>query len=40
MSGITGFLAVHLALVAIVPRSLGPMVTGRNPDHETEVGLP
>jgi thiosulfate reductase cytochrome b subunit len=40
MSGITGFLAVHLALVAIVPRSLGPMVTGRNPDHETEEGLP
>jgi thiosulfate reductase cytochrome b subunit len=40
MSGITGFLAVHLALVAIVPRSLGPMVTGRDPDHETEGGLP
>jgi len=40
MSGIAGFLAVHLALVAIVPRSLAPMVTGRTPDHETVGGLP
>ena len=40
MSGIAGFLAVHLALVAIVPRSLEPMVTGRTPDHETVGGLP
>jgi thiosulfate reductase cytochrome b subunit len=29
MAGITGFVIVHLALVAIVPRSLPPMLTGR-----------
>jgi thiosulfate reductase cytochrome b subunit len=29
MAGIVGFIVVHLALVAIVPRTLRPMVTGR-----------
>jgi thiosulfate reductase cytochrome b subunit len=29
MAGIVGFLIVHLALVAIVPRTLRPMITGR-----------
>ena len=30
MAGITGFIVVHLALVALVPRTLVPMVTGRS----------
>jgi thiosulfate reductase cytochrome b subunit len=29
MAGIAGFIAVHLSLVAIVPRTLRPMITGR-----------
>jgi thiosulfate reductase cytochrome b subunit len=29
MSGIVAFIVVHLALVAIVPRTLRPMITGR-----------
>jgi thiosulfate reductase cytochrome b subunit len=29
MTGIVAFIIVHLALVAIVPRTLRPMVTGR-----------
>jgi thiosulfate reductase cytochrome b subunit len=29
MAGIVGFVVVHLALIAIVPRTLRPMVTGR-----------
>ena len=29
MAGIAGFIVVHLALVAIVPRTLPPMLTGR-----------
>jgi thiosulfate reductase cytochrome b subunit len=29
MSGIVAFIAVHLILVAIVPRTLRPMITGR-----------
>jgi thiosulfate reductase cytochrome b subunit len=29
MSGIVGFVVVHLALVAIVPKTLPPMITGR-----------
>jgi thiosulfate reductase cytochrome b subunit len=29
MSGIVAFIAIHLALVAIVPRTLRPMITGR-----------
>jgi len=28
MSGIVAFLAVHLALVALVPKVLPPMITG------------
>lgn len=31
MAAITGFIAVHLALVAIVPRTLIGMITGREP---------
>ncbi len=31
MAGIVGFLAVHLVLVAVVPRTLVSMVTGREP---------
>ena len=34
MSGIAGFVVVHLALVAIVPRTLLPMIVGRS-SHET-----
>jgi len=30
MAGIVGFVVIHLALVAIVPRTLLPMVTGRS----------
>lgn len=29
MAGIVGFIVVHLALVALVPRTLPPMITGR-----------
>jgi hypothetical protein len=29
MAGIAVFIMVHLALIAIVPRTLRPMVTGR-----------
>jgi thiosulfate reductase cytochrome b subunit len=29
MAGIVAFIVVHLALVAVVPRTLRPMVTGR-----------
>jgi thiosulfate reductase cytochrome b subunit len=29
MAGVVGFIIVHLALVAIVPRTLRPMLTGR-----------
>jgi thiosulfate reductase cytochrome b subunit len=29
MSGIVGFVVIHLALVAIVPRTLPTMITGR-----------
>jgi thiosulfate reductase cytochrome b subunit len=31
MSGIVGFIVVHLALVLIVPKTLLPMITGRAP---------
>lgn len=34
MSGIVGFVVVHLALVALVPRTLPPMITGRARVHE------
>jgi thiosulfate reductase cytochrome b subunit len=34
MAGIVGFVGVHLALVALVPSTLRPMITGRAPDHE------
>lgn len=33
MSGIVGFIIVHLALVAIVPSVFLPMITGRAPTH-------
>jgi thiosulfate reductase cytochrome b subunit len=36
MAGIVGFVAVHLALVALVPSTLRPMITGRAPEHEPE----
>jgi hypothetical protein len=36
MAGIVGFVAVHLALVALVPSTLPPMITGRAQDHEPE----
>jgi thiosulfate reductase cytochrome b subunit len=29
MVGIVGFIAVHLALVVVVPRTLRPMIIGR-----------
>jgi thiosulfate reductase cytochrome b subunit len=29
MAGLVAFIIVHLALVAIVPRTLRPMLTGR-----------
>jgi len=35
MAGIVGFVAVHLALVFLVPSTLSPMITGRAPkDHD------
>lgn len=34
MAGIVGFVLVHLALVALVPSTLPPMVTGRAPEHD------
>jgi thiosulfate reductase cytochrome b subunit len=43
MAGIVGFIAVHLALVMLVPKTLLPMIIGRAPGHahahapETEV---
>jgi thiosulfate reductase cytochrome b subunit len=30
MSGIVGFVVIHVALVAIVPRTLPSMITGRS----------
>jgi thiosulfate reductase cytochrome b subunit len=36
MAGIVGFVAVHLALVAIVPSTLPTMITGRASSHEGE----
>ncbi|MDB5397545.1 MAG: hypothetical protein JWM91_5051 [Rhodospirillales bacterium] len=33
MAGIVGFVVVHLALVALVPSTLPPMITGRAPKH-------
>jgi len=30
MSGIVGFVVVHLVLVAVVPKTLPPMITGRS----------
>jgi thiosulfate reductase cytochrome b subunit len=34
MAGIVGFVAVHLVLVALVPSTLPPMITGRAPAHD------
>ena len=31
MAGIVGFIVVHLALVALVPSTLWPMISGRGP---------
>ena len=31
MAGIVGFVVVHLALVALVPSTLPPMITGPRP---------
>ena len=36
MAAIVLFLIVHIALVAIVPKTLPPMITGRASAHETE----
>jgi thiosulfate reductase cytochrome b subunit len=36
MAGIVGFVVVHLVLVALVPSTLPPMITGRAPEHEPE----
>ncbi|MFZ3034170.1 MAG: cytochrome b/b6 domain-containing protein [Parvibaculum sp.] len=36
MSGIVGFVIVHLTLVALVPSVLLPMITGRAPKHDRE----
>lgn len=33
MTGIVAFVAVHLALVLLVPSTLLPMITGRAPEH-------
>ena len=33
MSGIVGFVVVHLALVLLVPRTLPPMITGTAKDE-------
>jgi len=39
MAGIVGFVAVHLALVFLVPSTLPPMITGRAPrDHDDVPG--
>jgi len=40
MSGIVGFVMVHLALVAVVPRTLPPMITGRAPRQAFGVEAP
>jgi thiosulfate reductase cytochrome b subunit len=41
MTAIVGFLAVHLALVALVPRTLVSMITGRSgPSPEPEGEAP
>jgi thiosulfate reductase cytochrome b subunit len=37
MAGITGFIIVHLVLVAIVPSTLPPMLTGRALHSEKNV---
>ncbi len=34
MAGIVGFVIIHLALVALVPSTLPPMITGRAPLHD------
>ena len=36
MAGIVGFVLVHLALVALVPSTLPPMITGHGPAHDPE----
>jgi thiosulfate reductase cytochrome b subunit len=41
MSGIVGFIVIHLMLVALVPSTLPPMITGRAPredDHYSHEG--
>lgn len=38
MSGIVGFVAIHLLLVALVPRTLPSMITGRARIQATETG--
>ena len=35
MAGVTGFIAIHLALVLLVPRTLLPMIIGRAPRVST-----
>jgi thiosulfate reductase cytochrome b subunit len=36
MAGIVGFVVIHLALVALVPRTLLSILFGRIPDASTE----
>jgi thiosulfate reductase cytochrome b subunit len=36
MTGIVAFVAVHLALVLLVPSTLLPMITGRAPKHHAQ----
>jgi thiosulfate reductase cytochrome b subunit len=38
MSGIVGFVVIHLALVALVPRTLPSMITGRASVPASESG--
>ncbi len=40
MAGIVGFVVVHLVLVALVPSTLPPMITGRGPAHDPHVAEP
>jgi thiosulfate reductase cytochrome b subunit len=40
MSGIVGFVAVHLALVLVVPSTFLPMVTGRAPEDHDDIAEP
>jgi thiosulfate reductase cytochrome b subunit len=40
MSGIVAFVAVHLALVFLVPSTFLPMITGRAPKDHDDISEP